>query len=64
LTELTKQAATIDAAAKNLKDATAEAAAGKTLAAWETELAQREKAVTDTDAKQKAKAAALAAAIA
>lgn len=64
LDALTKQAATIDTAAANLKAATAEAAKGRTLAAWEAELAQREKAVTDADAKQKAKAAALAAAIA
>jgi len=57
---LKTQAALIDTAAKNLRDATAAAAHGRTLTAWESDLNQREKAVTALDAKLKAKDAALA----
>jgi hypothetical protein len=55
-TELTKQAAAIHADAKQaLTDATAEAAAGHTLASWQKELNLREQAVTALGAKLNAR---------
>jgi hypothetical protein len=60
MADLKTQAATIDAAAKNLRDATAAAARGRTLAGWEEDLNRREKTVTALDAKLKAKDAAIA----
>ena len=61
---LKTQAAQIDVASKNLQEATAAAAHGGTLTAWEKDLNQREKALAALEAKLKAKDAAIADALA